>query len=186
MCLCLHIVSREPGTKWKECNRSLEKKDSDGNKWPRWTRRQGGQHLLNANKCHHWWICERYQDMVVLVSSGSHSKIPWLSGLNDWFDSWWELFSNLLTGTFSPCFQWQREKGRTLTLLIRPLIPSWEPYSPAFISTSLPPKGPDSEHHHKFGAGRCKLLHLEQISSEILLYSTGDSIQSLGIEHGGR
>ena len=38
----------------------------------------------------------------------------------------------------------------------------------------------------EFGVGRCQLLHLEWISSEILLYSTGNSIQSLGIEHDGR
>ena len=30
----------------------------------------------------------------------------------------------------------------------------------------------------EFGAGRCKLLHLEWMSSEVLLYSTGDYIQS--------
>ena len=33
------------------------------------------------------------------------------------------------------------------------------------------------------GVGKCKLLHLEWISNEILLYSTGNYIQSLGIEH---
>jgi len=38
----------------------------------------------------------------------------------------------------------------------------------------------------EFGAGRCKLLHLEWISNEILLYSTGNYIQSFGIEHDGR
>ena len=32
---------------------------------------------------------------------------------------------------------------------------------------------------------RCKLLHLEWISNEVLLYSTGNDIQSLGIEHDG-
>ena len=37
----------------------------------------------------------------------------------------------------------------------------------------------------EFGVGRCKLLHLEWISNEFLLYSTGDSIQSLGIDHDG-
>ena len=36
------------------------------------------------------------------------------------------------------------------------------------------------------GVGRCKLLHLEWISNEVLLYSTGNYIQSLGIEHDGR
>ena len=38
----------------------------------------------------------------------------------------------------------------------------------------------------KFGVNRCKLLHLEWISNEILLYSTGNYIQSLVIEHDGR
>ena len=36
------------------------------------------------------------------------------------------------------------------------------------------------------GVSRCKLLHLEWISNEVLLYSTGNYIQSLGIEHDGR
>ena len=36
------------------------------------------------------------------------------------------------------------------------------------------------------GVGRCKLLDLEWISHEVLLYSTGTSAQSLGIDHGGR
>ena len=38
----------------------------------------------------------------------------------------------------------------------------------------------------KFGVSRCKLLHLEWISNEILLQSTGNSTQSLGIEYDGR
>ena len=38
----------------------------------------------------------------------------------------------------------------------------------------------------EFGVGRCKLLHLERISNEVLLSSTGNYIQSLGIEHDGR
>ena len=33
---------------------------------------------------------------------------------------------------------------------------------------------------------RHKLLHLEWIGNEILLYSTGSYIESLGIDHGGR
>jgi len=37
----------------------------------------------------------------------------------------------------------------------------------------------------EFGVNRCKLLHLEWISSEVLLYSTGNSVQSLGTEHDG-
>ena len=38
----------------------------------------------------------------------------------------------------------------------------------------------------EFGVGRSKLKHLEWISNEVLLYSTGSNIQSLGIEHDGR
>ena len=38
----------------------------------------------------------------------------------------------------------------------------------------------------KFGVSRCKLLHLEWISNEVLLYSTRNYIQSIGIEHDGR
>ena len=38
----------------------------------------------------------------------------------------------------------------------------------------------------EFGVGRCKLLHLEWISQEVLLYSEGNSIQSLGIDHDGK
>ena len=37
----------------------------------------------------------------------------------------------------------------------------------------------------KFGIGRCKVLHLEWISKGILLYSTGNYVQSLEIEHDG-
>ena len=38
----------------------------------------------------------------------------------------------------------------------------------------------------EFGVGRCKLLHLEWISNEVLLCSTGDYVQSLGIDHDER
>ena len=38
----------------------------------------------------------------------------------------------------------------------------------------------------EFGVSRYQLLHLEWISNEVLLYSTGNYIQSLGIEHDGR
>ena len=38
----------------------------------------------------------------------------------------------------------------------------------------------------KFGVSRCKLLCLERIDKEVLLYSTGNYIQSLGIDHDGR
>ena len=34
----------------------------------------------------------------------------------------------------------------------------------------------------EFGVSRCKLFHLEWISNEVLLYSTGNSIPSLGTE----
>ena len=34
-----------------------------------------------------------------------------------------------------------------------------------------------------FGVSRCKLLHLEWISIEVLLYSIGNNIQCLGIDH---
>ena len=37
----------------------------------------------------------------------------------------------------------------------------------------------------KFGVSRCKPPHLEWISNEVLLYSTGNYIQSLVMEHGG-
>ena len=36
------------------------------------------------------------------------------------------------------------------------------------------------------GVGRCKLLYLEWISKEVLLYSIGNYIQSLGTELDGR
>ena len=35
----------------------------------------------------------------------------------------------------------------------------------------------------EFGAGGCKLFHLEWIRNEVLLYSTGNSIHSLVLEH---
>ena len=38
----------------------------------------------------------------------------------------------------------------------------------------------------QLGVSRCRLLHLQQISNEVLLYNTGNHIQSLGIEHYGR
>ena len=46
-----------------------------------------------------------------------------------------------------------------------------------------PGRGMDGE----FGViSRCKLFHLEQISKEVLLDSTGNSIQALGMDHDGR
>ena len=38
----------------------------------------------------------------------------------------------------------------------------------------------------EFGVGRCQKLHLEWISNEVLLYSTGNHIQFLWLEHDGR
>ena len=38
----------------------------------------------------------------------------------------------------------------------------------------------------EFGVDRCKLLHLEWISNGVLLYSTGNYIQSLELEHDER
>ena len=38
----------------------------------------------------------------------------------------------------------------------------------------------------EFGVGRCKLRHRDWISREVLPYSTGNSIQSLGIDQDGR
>ena len=38
----------------------------------------------------------------------------------------------------------------------------------------------------EFGVSKCKLLHLEWISNEVLLYSTENYIQSLVIQHDGR
>ena len=38
----------------------------------------------------------------------------------------------------------------------------------------------------EFGVGRCKLFHLGWMGNEVLLDSTGNYIQSLGIEHDGR
>ena len=38
----------------------------------------------------------------------------------------------------------------------------------------------------ELGVSRCKLLHLEWISNEALLYSTGENIQSLEVELDGR
>ena len=38
----------------------------------------------------------------------------------------------------------------------------------------------------EFRVSRCKLLHLGWVSNEILLYGTGNYIQSLVMEHDGR
>ena len=41
------------------------------------------------------------------------------------------------------------------------------------------PRGLDWE----FGVSRCKLFHLEWINNELVLYSIGNYVQSLGMEH---
>ena len=46
--------------------------------------------------------------------------------------------------------------------------------------------GRGSEVAWEFGVSRCKLLHLEWISNEVPLYSTGNHIQSLMMEHDGK
>ena len=38
----------------------------------------------------------------------------------------------------------------------------------------------------EFGVSRCRLLHLEWKGNAVLLFSTGNYIQSLGIERDGR
>jgi len=38
----------------------------------------------------------------------------------------------------------------------------------------------------ELGVSRCKLSHLEWIRNEVLLYSRGNNIQSLGIDQDGR
>ena len=45
--------------------------------------------------------------------------------------------------------------------------------------------GGESGRDGEFGVSRCKLFHLEWLSNEVLLYSTGNSIQSLVMEHDG-
>ena len=43
-----------------------------------------------------------------------------------------------------------------------------------------------SEIDGEFGVHRCKRFHSEWIRNEVLLYSTGNYAQSLGIDHDGR
>ena len=38
----------------------------------------------------------------------------------------------------------------------------------------------------EFGVSRCKRLHLERITNKILLYNTGNRIQSPGIDYDGK
>ena len=46
--------------------------------------------------------------------------------------------------------------------------------------------GGGSAMDREFGVSRCKLSHLEWVSNEVLLYRTGNYIQSLVMEHDGR
>jgi len=54
------------------------------------------------------------------------------------------------------------------------------------MDIGLPRGSRVSRMNREFGVGRCKQLHLEWISSEVLLYSTGHYIWSLVIGHDGR
>ena len=47
-------------------------------------------------------------------------------------------------------------------------------------------QGGGSRMDWEFEVSRCKLLHLECISNEVLLYSIGNYIKSLVMEHDGR
>ena len=62
----------------------------------------------------------------------------------------------------------------------------WElPYA-AGVALKIKKKGSGREWDGlEVWGSRCKLLHLEWISSEVLLYSTGNYIQSLVMEHDG-
>ena len=57
-----------------------------------------------------------------------------------------------------------------------------------FLLYSIVTKGElgESGMDREFGVGRGKLLHLEWISNEILLYRTVNHIQSPGIDNDGR
>ena len=46
-------------------------------------------------------------------------------------------------------------------------------------------KGKGSGMDWKFGVSVCK-LHLEWMGNEVLLYRTGNCVQSLGMDHDGR
>ena len=47
-------------------------------------------------------------------------------------------------------------------------------------------EGGGSGMNGEFGVSRYELLHLEWIRNRILLYSTGNYVQYLGVEHDGR
>ena len=46
--------------------------------------------------------------------------------------------------------------------------------------------GGESGMDWEFRVGRCQLLYSEWISNEVLLYSTGNHVQSLGVDRHGR
>ena len=51
------------------------------------------------------------------------------------------------------------------------------------------PRGREREWGHtvwEFGISRCKLIHLESINNKVLLCSTGNYIQSPGIDYDGK
>ena len=47
-------------------------------------------------------------------------------------------------------------------------------------------EGTGREMDREFGVSRCKFLHLEWISNEVLLYSSGNYIRGLEMDHDGR
>ena len=47
-------------------------------------------------------------------------------------------------------------------------------------------EGGESGVDWEFGINKCKLLHFEWMGNGVLLYSTENYVQSLGIEHDGR
>ena len=44
-------------------------------------------------------------------------------------------------------------------------------------------RGDEGQREEEFGVGRCKLLHLEWLSNKVQVYSQGDLVQSLELEH---
>ena len=51
---------------------------------------------------------------------------------------------------------------------------------------ALKEEGGGSGMDWEFGVSRCKLLYLKWISNELLQFSTGNYIRSLGINHDGK
>ena len=47
-------------------------------------------------------------------------------------------------------------------------------------------EGGSREWTGEFGVGRCRPLHLEQMGDGVLLYSIGNCVWSLGLEHDGK